>query len=235
MASSIDRQLGPKRTTMFRIKICGITRLEDGVAAAQAGADAVGFNFFRDSPRFVEPDRAREIGEELPTAVLRVGVFVNATADQISQTIDEAKLGAVQLHGDEPAALLNVIPQGIPIVRAFRMRETGLALLVDYLAAAVQAGRAPDAVLIDAYSAQALGGTGQTVDWQRVSDEHSLLEDIPLILAGGLTPQNVADAIGLAKPDGVDTASGVEVSPGIKDASSIRGFVAAAREALGLR
>jgi phosphoribosylanthranilate isomerase len=162
-------------------------------------------------------------------------VFVDATADEIQRVRDTASLGAVQLHGDEPPELLAALPADLLIVRAFRMRDSGLAPLADYLAAAEAAGRMPNAVLIDAHSPRAHGGTGQTVDWQRVSDERSMLGDIPLILAGGLTPRNVADAIGLARPYGVDTASGVEISPGVKDASLLHGFVAAAREALSLR
>ena len=217
---------------MFHIKICGITRLEDGLNAAAAGADAVGFNFCRNSPRYIEPASAQLIGARMPILVFRIGVFVDATADEIVQVRGAAWLGGVQLHGDEPPQLIAALPHDVLVVRAFRLRETGLAPLAEYLAAAAASGRAPDAVLIDAHSPHAHGGTGQTVDWQRVSQERSMLGDMPLILAGGLTPRNIADAIGLAKPDGVDTASGVETSPGIKDASLIRGFVTAAHEAL---
>jgi phosphoribosylanthranilate isomerase len=217
---------------MFHIKICGITRLEDGLAAAEAGADAVGFNFCRSSPRYVEPVNAEAIAVRLPSSLLRVGVFVNATADEICQVRDAAWLDGVQLHGDEPPDLIAELPQDVLVVRAFRMREAGLAPLAEYVAATKANGRVPDAVLIDAFSPSAHGGTGQTVDWQRVRTERSMLGEMPLILAGGLNPRNVADAIGLAQPDGVDTASGVEISPGIKDSSLIRGFVIAAREAL---
>lgn len=217
---------------MFQIKICGITRLEDGLAAAAAGADAVGFNFCSSSPRYIEPAVARKIGAQLPKLLTRVGVFVDAPADEIWRVVDDAKLNAVQLHGDEPPQLLGALPPGVLVLRAFRMRETGLAPLAEYISAAAANGRVPDAVLIDAHSPHTHGGTGQTVDWERVRDERSLLGDMPLILAGGLTPRNVADAIGLVQPDGVDTASGVEISPGIKDAALIRGFVNAAREAL---
>jgi phosphoribosylanthranilate isomerase len=217
---------------MFQIKICGITRLEDGLAAAAAGADAVGFNFCSSSSRCIEPSVARKIGAQLPRLLMRVGVFVNAGADEIWRVVDEAKLGAVQLHGDDPPQLLGALPPSVLVLRAFRMRETGLAPLAEYVFAAAKNGRRPDGVLIDAHSPNAHGGTGQTVDWERVRDERSMLEDLPLVLAGGLTPRNVADAIGLVEPDGVDTASGVEVSPGNKDAALMREFVIAAREAL---
>ena len=220
---------------MFHIKICGITRLEDGLNAAAAGADAVGFNFCRNSPRYIEPASAQTIGAQLPKLMLRVGVFVDATVDGIWKVFEAAKLNAIQLHGDEPPPIIAALPPNVLVLRAFRMCETGLAPLAEYIAAAAASGRAPDAVLIDAHSPHAHGGTGQTVDWQRVSEERSMLGDMPLILAGGLTPRNVADAIGLAQPNGVDTASGVETSPGIKDASMIRGFVTAAHEALAER
>lgn len=217
---------------MVQIKICGITRLEDGLAAAAAGADAIGFNFCRNSPRYIEPSAARTIGGTLPALLLRVGVFVDTPLDQIWSTVEEASLGAVQLHGDESPTTLAALPPSVLVLRAFRMRASGLAPLIEYIAAAAASGRAPDAVLVDAYSPQFHGGTGQTVDWQRVRDERSMLGDVPLILAGGLTPRNVADAIGMARPDGVDTASGVEISAGMKDPLLIRGFVNAAREAL---
>jgi len=220
---------------MFRIKICGITRLEDALAAASAGADTIGFNFCKQSPRYIEPAAAQRIGSQMSPIILRTGVFVGSTPDEINLVRDTAWLGGVQLHGDEPPEMLAELPHDVFLVRAFRMSETGLAPLADYLAAAESAGRLPNAVLIDAHSPRGHGGTGQTVDWQRVSDERSMLGDIPLILAGGLTPRNVANAIGIAKPHGVDTASGVEISPGIKDASLVRGFVTSAREALGLR
>ena len=220
---------------MFRIKICGITRLEDGLAASAAGADAIGFNFARKSSRYIEPSLAREIGGELPPHMLKVGVFVDASVGEIIRTIDETAIGAVQLHGDEAPQLIAALPLEVSVIRAFRMKETGLAPLAELLAAAESSGRLPDAVLVDAFSPKARGGTGQTVDWQRVAEERSMLGTLPLILAGGLKPQNVADGIGMAKPDGVDTGSGFEISPGIKDASLIRGFVTAAREALGLR
>jgi phosphoribosylanthranilate isomerase len=217
---------------MFQIKICGITRLKDGLAAAAAGADAIGFNFCRNSPRYIEPSAARTIGGKLPALLLRVGVVVDASPDEIWQTTEEASLGAVQLHGDEPPTILAALPLDVLLLRAFRMREAGLAPLAEYIDAAAASGRSPDAVLIDAFSHHAHGGTGQIVDWQRVREERSMLGDIPLILAGGLTPHNVADAIGMARPEGVDTASGVEISAGIKDPVLIRGFVDAAREAL---
>lgn len=217
---------------MFKIKICGITRFEDGLAAVAAGADAVGLNFYRESPRFIEEDLARKIKANLPASIQSVGVFVDADEFELAKAIERIGLDAVQLHGEEPSSILSALPTQVSIIRAFRMRENGLGPLVEYIESARSSGREPDAVLVDAYSSRSKGGTGCVVDWQRLRDERPMLGEIPLLLAGGLTPRNVADAIGLVKPDGVDAASGVEISPGIKDAALIRGFVTAAREAL---
>ncbi|MCI0332932.1 MAG: phosphoribosylanthranilate isomerase [Planctomycetes bacterium] len=215
----------------FRIKICGITNLDDARAAADAGADAIGFNFFSKSRRFVDPQRARQIVEQTPAGVLTVGVFVNSDAKQIVETVEQVGFHAVQLHGDEPPLLVAQLPSQIRIVRAYRCGRDGLKPLANYLEECRQRGRMPDAALIDADAGTDFGGSGQLADWALIQHERESLDGLPLILAGGLTPDNVAAAIAAVSPDGVDVASGVEQEPGRKDAALIARFVAAARAA----
>jgi phosphoribosylanthranilate isomerase len=216
---------------MFRVKICGITRPEDALAAAAAGADAIGLNFYPRSTRFVGQEQARRIAAVVPAGVVRVGVFVNATAEEIVQTFVGTPLDLVQLHGDEPPELVCRLGDR-PVVRVFRVGQGGLAAALEYLDRCRHLGTTPRLVLADAAAGRAYGGTGELADWSAlrgypVADWHP-----PLILAGGLTPENVADAIRAVRPAGVDTASGVESSPGIKDHALIRRFVEAARTAL---
>lgn len=217
---------------MFRIKICGITRPEDALCACQAGADAIGLNFAPPSPRAIEISRAREISAAVRGKVLRVGVFVNASADAIRQTMRQATLDMVQLHGDEPAELLLELGE-IPVLKAFRLRTPDFSPIADYLAQAKKLGSLPAAVLLDAYSASAYGGTGQTADWSVAAQYQRLPIAIrtPLVLAGGLTAENVAQAIRQVKPMAIDTASGVESAPGIKDPQRVSSFVSAAKGA----
>lgn len=216
---------------MFRIKICGITNVADARVAAEAGADALGLNFFSKSRRFVASAAAREIAAAVPAGVTRVGVFVNQSAAEISQIITALGLDCVQLHGDEPAEIVSELPVDVKIVRAFRCGRAGLAPLASYLKSCCAVGRVPDLVLVDADAAGEFGGSGQRADWARVARERDLIRGVPLVLAGGLAPENVAEAIATVRPDGVDVASGVESSPGNKDAAKVRGFVAAARAA----
>jgi phosphoribosylanthranilate isomerase len=217
---------------MFRIKICGMTSSDDVRAAADAGADAIGLNFYRRSRRYVFPEVAKQIGAMVPDEVTKVGVFVNAPAEEIKQIVNLVGLDCVQLHGDEPPALPSGLPPHIAIVRAFRCGADGLTPLVDYLAACRAHGRAIDAVLVDADAQADYGGTGRVADWSLVARDRNMLGNVPLILAGGLTPENVGGAIVLVRPDGVDVASGVEREPGRKDAALVRRFVVAARDAL---
>jgi phosphoribosylanthranilate isomerase len=218
-------------TSIFQIKICGITSAEDALAAARAGADAIGLNFWPQSRRFVSAKKAREIVGTLPASVTKVGVFVNAAPADITAIVDEVGLDWIQLHGDEPPELLAKLPPRVPILRAFRCGENGLAPLTKYLTASKVNGCAPDAVLIDADAAGDFGGTGHLADWSQIAQGRNPLSGLPLILAGGLTPQNIAAAIEAVRPDGVDVASGVESRPGVKDAVLIENFVAAARAA----
>ena len=224
---------------VFQIKICGITCPDDARAVVEAGADAIGLNFYAPSPRFVEMTVAREIVDSVSPDVdpslrgelKKVGLFVNADADTIRRTVEEVKLDVVQLHGDEPVELL-VELEGLCIVRALRWKKGGLDSVVDYLGQCEQKGVKLAGLLVDAHSADAYGGTGKRLDWNQLAAARDRLGDVPLILAGGLTPENVAEAIRIVRPDGVDTASGVEISPGVKDHAALRAFVATARKAL---
>jgi phosphoribosylanthranilate isomerase len=223
---------GMPTASMFRIKICGITSIQDALVAANAGADAIGLNFWPQSRRYVRTETAREIAAALPRGVVKVGVFVNATVEDIAPIADYVGLDWIQLHGDEPADLLAKLPATAFILRAYRCGEEGLAPLKRYLTESREHGRGPDAVLVDADAANEFGGTGRKADWERIAMDRDLLGGLPLILAGGLTQQNVAGAIDAVRPDGVDVASGVESQAGVKEREMVEQFVAAARAKL---
>lgn len=213
---------------MFRIKICGVTSIRDARQAAEAGADAIGLNFYAPSPRFVTVQRACEIAAAVPSHVSKVGVFVNSPAADVAAIADQVGLDLIQLHGDEPPSFFQQLADR-PVLRAFRCRDDGLAPAVAYLDDCRTAGRLPEAVLLDAYAPGKYGGTGQCLDWATVSQAGDRLGGLPIVLAGGLTSENVGDAIAAARPAAVDTAGGVEASPGAKDADKMRLFVSAAR------
>jgi phosphoribosylanthranilate isomerase len=216
---------------MIRIKICGITNLDDARAAAAAGADAIGLNFFSQSRRFVEPASARQIVVGLPANVTKVGVFVNHSASQIARFTEDVGLDAAQLHGDEIPQLVRDLPAHIKVIRAHRCGAEGLAPLERFIAECRLLARLPDAVLIDADAGANFGGTGRVADWTAICNQRNALAGMPMILAGGLTPDNVGEAIAAVHPEGVDVASGVESSPGKKDIAKVRDFIAAARDA----
>ncbi|HEX7973816.1 MAG TPA: phosphoribosylanthranilate isomerase [Anaerolineales bacterium] len=205
----------------MHIKICGITTLDDALAAMEAGADLLGFNFYPPSPRCVEPQSCASIVARLPKGVRTVGVFVNARPEHIRLILDECGLDLAQLCGDEPPEHLAALGE-----QAFKvLHPTGpqdlAAALERY---PVRAGS--PAWLVDAYRPGEFGGTGQTADWSLAS---ALASRAPILLAGGLTPANVAAAVEQVRPWGVDVASGVEDSPGRKDPARMAAFVAAAR------
>ncbi|PYS75192.1 MAG: phosphoribosylanthranilate isomerase [Acidobacteria bacterium] len=206
---------------MALVKICGITNAEDALAAVEAGADLLGFNFYLKSPRYISPSEARRIAGALPESVGRVGVFVNETEPgAIARAVSEAGVGAAQLHGDEtPEFCAELV--GISVIKALRVgRGFGVEQASRYKT---------DAVLLDAYAEDAWGGTGRTFDW---SVARRAREVVPkLFLAGGLTPENVAEAVRAVRPFAVDVCSGVETSPGRKSFRLMRGFVEAVREA----
>jgi phosphoribosylanthranilate isomerase len=236
---------------MFRIKICGVTNVEDAREAIAAGADAIGINFFSGSPRYFPDAEFKKVSASFHFSVRGgipgwhwcpcVGVVVNKPLAEI----DALPLNCIQLHGDEqPVTVgsLAEIPRFQPIrsalpsthwsvIRARRLDDRGVAAIAKDLDDCERAGRRPDAVLVDAHTPGRYGGTGETVSWVGLADHKKWLGDTPLILAGGLTPENVAEAIRIVGPHGVDVASGVESSPGKKDHAKVRDFVAAAREA----
>jgi phosphoribosylanthranilate isomerase len=216
---------------LFRIKICGITRVDDALAAADAGADAIGLNFYSGSRRYIDVEAAQAIVAALPAGVAKVGVFVNAPIDEIRPIVETLGLDFVQLHGDEPPEFCAELG-GLNFIRAFRLGNAGWQSLIDDLAGCRSLRALPCAILVDGCQAGTYGGTGQAADWDLASRYHQLSLDLPLILAGGLNASNLAHAVSVVKPFGVDTASGVEASPGRKNPQQIGAFVAAARRAL---
>ena len=202
-----------------RIKICGITNLADAKVAVQAGADALGFVFYDQSPRRISIPAAAEIARHLHPAILRVGVFVNAPAEFISEAIAGSDLSLLQFHGDETPEFC--MRFGLMSMKAFRIRDAeSLKELPKY---------PTEAWLLDAYSAENLGGTGEKFNWDLAVEAQKFGK--PVFLAGGLTPENVAAAVRKVQPFGVDVSSGVESSPGKKDHTRVRAFIANVRQA----
>jgi phosphoribosylanthranilate isomerase len=192
---------------MVRVKICGITNWTDARLAVTAGADALGFNFYRQSPRYIAPDEARLIATRLPRRILLVGVFVNAAPEDVLRAARNVDLNLVQLHGEESPADVQELSESFPVIKAFRVqRGFGGERLKRYRGAA--------AFLLDAFDAKRRGGTGKTFDW---SVAKKAKKYGAIIVAGGLTPENVAGAIRQAQPFAVDICSGVESRPGRKD------------------
>lgn len=219
---------------MFQIKICGVTRPSDVRLAALAGADAIGLNFHPASPRYVDLATADKIVSAFPPGVAKVGVFVNAGADQIRGLADRLGLDWIQLHGDEPPEMLSRLGDR-QVLRAFRFSEHGAAAIPRYLELCRSAGRMPDAILVDACQPGEYGGTGVTADWKVIAEIREVFAPLPWVLAGGLTPFNVQDAVAAARPWAVDVASGVESRPGVKNPLLVRAFVAAAQKAFAER
>jgi phosphoribosylanthranilate isomerase len=216
-----------------RIKICGITRIADAMAAASAGADAIGLNFWRGTPRCVDVTRARAIADALPPFVTRVALFVDPGADEVRAVLDTVAVDMLQFHGDEPRSLCSAF--GRPYLKAVHMKD-GVDLL-EYVARYADAS----GFLFDTFRAGDLpGGTGHAFDWSRLSPSVRAGLPAPLILSGGLDAVNVGDAIRTVRPWAVDVSSGVEerdadgkVRKGIKDAARIAAFVKGVRDADG--
>lgn len=217
---------------MFRIKICGITTTKDAQLIALAGADAVGLNFFSESSRYLAPELADKVAAAIPQKLLRVGVFVNSPIEFIQETSTRLALNYIQLHGDEPPETVAAM-KSLPVVKAFRLGEASPESITKFLGDCRSLGTTPAGVLVDASKPGQFGGTGEKVDWKEVQSLKERLSGIPLVLAGGLTPFNVAEAIATAKPDAVDVASGVESKAGSKDLMLVRAFVTAANKAFG--
>lgn len=196
------------------VKICGITRLEDAECAVKCGAGALGFVFWPGSPRCVDPERARAIVSAIPTAVMTVGVFVNQTSAEVNLVAETVGLRAIQLHGEESAAY--ALGMTRPIIKAIA--------LADSTDAAIDAWPAGTLILLDAHDPSRRGGTGRTVDWERAA---AVSRRRPIVLAGGLRPENVAEAVATVRPFGIDVSSGVETTPGVKDHDLLRALFSA--------
>jgi phosphoribosylanthranilate isomerase len=216
---------------MTWVKICGMTNLEDALTAVEAGADAVGFVFYEKSPRCVSVEAAREIAGKLPGNVEKVGVFVNENEDSICAIADGAGLTGVQMHGDdEDPHVADLVVERRPSLKVLAAISMHRASPVGW--ASMWDQDVVRAFLVDSGTPSKQGGTGEVFDWKasvRMFDEIRRFGQ--LALAGGLTPGNVAEAIGILKPWGVDVASGVEVRPGKKDPEKVRAFVKAVRDA----
>ncbi len=201
-----------------RIKICGITRLEDALAAVELGVDALGFVFVPRSPRYIEADQVLAIVRQLPPFVTTVGLFMDQTDDEVAQVLAQVPLGLLQFHGRETAAQCRAF--AMPYIKAVPMG--GGVEPANYMAGF------DDSLgfLFDSHALGEVGGSGHAFDWSRLPSGG----DKPLILAGGLTPENVAEAVRVARPYAVDVSSGVEASKGIKDAAKMAAFVAGVRQ-----
>ena len=199
--------------TRVRVKICGITRVEDAITAARYGADAIGLVFYKNSPRFVDTGTAKKITHALPPFVSKVGLFVDAARDEVDAILSEVPLDILQFHGNETPEQCNEFT--IHYIKAIRMQHD---LKINDIACRYSDAMA---VLLDTYVEGKQGGTGKTFDWSKIPDNI----EKPLILAGGLTPDNVAGAIHQVSPYAVDVSGGVESAKGIKDENKIAAFI----------
>ncbi len=202
---------------MVKVKICGITNLEDAITAVEAGADALGFVFYAASPRHIFPEQAADIIRALPPFVQTVGLFVNEASDTVNQIADQCGLDIIQLHGDESPDYSRAIRRRV--IRALRVKDISSLDVMDTYAVS--------AFLLDAWSPDAYGGTGRTFNWEIAAHASKRGR---IILAGGLTPENVTESIRLSRPYGVDVSSSVEIEPGRKDAARVREFIRNAKE-----
>lgn len=197
---------------MIKVKVCGITNFEDASKAAFYGAYALGFNFYKKSPRYISPSKAKKIIEMLPPFVTPVGVFVNQSERAVKDIINFTNIRTVQFHGDEKPVYCKRFTN-CKIIKAFRVRDYGVSEIIEKYKV--------DAYLFDAYQESEFGGTGKTFGWEFFKGKKF---DRPVILSGGLNPSNISDAIDTVNPFAVDVASGLEKSPGIKDGQKIREF-----------
>ena len=211
------------------IKICGIRDVQTAQAVAQAGVDAIGLNFYAQSPRVVAPEMAANIVAALDGAAEPVGVFVNHSVVEVRAICKQCGLRTIQLHGDEPADQLADLSRDYRVIRAFRVGAAGLQSAGLYLDECRRLEARPWACLVDASVPGQFGGTGHTAPWETLASEYKSAEWPPLILAGGLTPDNVSQAIATVGPWGVDVAGGVESSVACKDVALVRQFVLNAR------
>lgn len=202
---------------MTKVKICGITNLEDALVSAKFGADALGFNFYAKSPRFIAPEKAREIIDQLPKSILKVGVFVNESLDKIAEIASIAGLDALQLHGEETPEFARELKAktGLEIIKAFRVSpkfKPEDVLLYE-----------TDAILLDAYNPREHGGTGETFDWEIAKRVQEISPK--MYLAGGLSQNNIETAIKEVSPFAVDACSLLEKEKGVKDSEKVKKFI----------
>jgi len=200
-----------------QIKICGLTNTDEALKAADAGADAIGLVFFKKSPRYVKPERAKTICASLPDDVTSVGVFVNEPFNSIMDIVSTSNLRAVQLHGNEPPKFVRQLTdQGLIVIKCLYMEtQPSIAQVSTYSASAY---------LVECTRGELPGGNAMTWNWEDASE---FGENHPMVLAGGLSPENVASAIEKSMPDAVDVSSGVELSPGLKDTGRVEAFIRA--------
>jgi phosphoribosylanthranilate isomerase len=225
------------------IKICGITNLEDAFAAVDAGADAVGFVFHEPSPRHIDPAAARIIVQQLPGKIEKVGVFVNASEDRLARVVDQVGLTALQCSVRSQAdanlskirsSVRRLIPLSVTLLLENQSRLQGLTAEFTRMSESRKPKTGLDTFLLDSSTAARPGGTGTTFDWRRaVPLVQVMSKSVKVIIAGGLTPENIGEAIRILRPWGVDVASGVESAPGRKDPEKVRAFVRAVRAADG--
>lgn len=206
---------------MTKVKICGITNLEDALLSVKFGADALGFNFYQKSPRYIEAEKVREIVEKLPKEILKVGVFVNENLNKIWETAQKAKLDAIQLHGEETPEFAKKLKKktNLEIIKAFRVSpEFKPEDVLEYEV---------DAILLDAYSQKEHGGTGKTFDWEIAKNVRAIFPK--MYLAGGISETNIEQAIKNVNSFAVDACSGLEKTKGKKDAEKVKKFLFSAK------
>ncbi len=199
-----------------RVKICGITRCEDALLAVDAGADAIGLVFYEKSPRFVSQDQAAEISQRIPAFVSRVALFKDADRQMVESVLEHVEIDLIQFHGSETSDYCELFNR--PYIKAIGMKGTEHD--AEFLVTSAANYQSAKAILLDGHAPGEAGGTGETFDWASIATIAK-----PMVLAGGLTPQNVKQAIDLVNPFAVDVSSGVESSPGIKDKDKIAAFM----------
>jgi phosphoribosylanthranilate isomerase len=206
---------------MIKVKICGLTNLEDALTAIKAGADVLGFILYPESKRFIKVKDVRKITSELPPFVIKAGVFVNEDPRNVLEILSYAYLDFAQLHGDETPEECEYIGAN-RVIKVFRLKEIGEVEKIEPYIGKIRA------ILLDTYSKDSYGGTGKTFNWE-IAKAVKERFDIPVILSGGLNPENVAEAIKEVNPYAVDVSSGVETEPGKKDHKKVKAFVKAAK------
>lgn len=205
---------------MTRVKICGITNLEDALYAAECGADALGFVLYEKSPRYIRNNKVYEIVKKLPPFVKTVGLFVNAGLDYVLDAVDYCHLNLVQLHGDEDLEFCKEVKKKTGVIKAIRVKGSESIKEIQQFSSVIRT------FLLDAYIEGTYGGTGASFDWELV---HQAKEFGDIVIAGGLNRENILEVVKNIKPYGVDVSSGVEISPGKKDKEKVKDFIRIAK------